>query len=144
MEPCSQCFLSDVLEIRVQTEWMSWSKQASGWKPLRSEQENRICVHAPITHQENSFQVIPRDDLLPQKTLSFHIFPFWKHIFKKLKSLLGMKMQLHAGWEWKTFDLKVPIMFAKYFVLLPATAWCTGLTGVLGDYQAIGSKEGER
>lgn len=59
---------------------------ASMWKALWIEKENRICVHAPITHQENSFQVIPRDDLLPQKTLSFHIFSILKTYFKKTES----------------------------------------------------------
>lgn len=47
-------------------------------KSLRMEKESRICLHALITHQENSFQVIPRDDLLPQKTVSFHIFSILK------------------------------------------------------------------
>lgn len=76
----------------------------SMWKALWIEKENRIWVHAPITHQENSFQVIPRDDLLPQKTLSFHIFFHSENIFKKNpKVILGLEMQPLAECEWKTF-----------------------------------------
>lgn len=105
MEPLRQRFLSDVFDKEVQTEWMSWSKQASLWKPLWIEKENRICVHAPITHQENAFQVILRGDLLPPEDLIFpHIFLLCKHIFfKKSEVFLGREMQPLAEYEWKTF-----------------------------------------
>lgn len=89
MGPSSQWFLSEALAQGVQTEWISWSKQASMWKSIWIEKENRICVHAPITHQENSFQAIPRDDLHPQRTLSLHIFSHFKNrLLKKWKLFL--------------------------------------------------------
>lgn len=83
MGPPSQHSLSEALAQGVQTEWANWRKQASMWKSLWIEKGNRICVHAPITHQENAFQVIPSDELHPQRTLSFHTFLF--HSENRLK-----------------------------------------------------------
>lgn len=85
----------------------SWSKQASMWKSLWIEKGNRIWVCAPITHQENSFQVLPRDDLHPRRTLSVHFFfPFWKQTLKKKIWSCSWNELLRpcADCEWKILE----------------------------------------
>ena len=125
---------------------MSWSKQASLWKPLWIEKENRICVHAPITHQENAFQVILRDDLLPPEDLIFpHFFPLCKHIFKKnQKSFLEGKCSLLQNMNERHLDLKVHIVFLKGYIAVSSAAWqFSGLKSFLGDKSTIDDEEAE-